>query len=169
MNQNAKTKIKILINSVLFCILAFLVMIVFIPKILGYDTYYIQSESMSPSISKGSLAFAKEVEFKNISPGDVLTFSDDDGKKFFTHRVVEIDAANQMLTTKGDANDEQDPSPTSYYFVVGKVDFAIPLIGYAAKFINSTAGKIIIAAVYIAWAAVEIELYIMKRKAYQED
>ena len=73
MNQDVKTKIKILINSVLFCLLAFLVMIVFIPKLLGYDTYYIQSNSMSPSIKKGSLAFAKEIEFKNISPGDVLT------------------------------------------------------------------------------------------------
>ena len=169
MNQDVKTKIKILINSVLFCILAFLVMIVFIPKLLGYDTYYIQSDSMSPSIKKGSLAFAKEIEFKNISPGDVLTFKNDDSSEFFTHRVVQIDSANQMLTTKGDANDEQDPSPTSYYFVAGKVDFAIPLIGYFAELIHSTAGKIIIAAVYIAWAAVEIELFVMKRKAYQED
>ena len=54
-------------------------------------------------------------------------------------------------------------------YAVGRVDFSMPYAGYVVGFMNSTAGKVIIAAVYIAWIAVEIELYAMKRRADQED
>ncbi len=171
MNQNAnpKEKVKILISAVGACILAFLLMIVFIPKLLGYDTFYVQTESMTPVISKGSLVFVKEVEFDEIKPGDIMTFHSDEGDEFFTHRVIEIDKNNQMLTTKGDANKENDPLPTSFYFAVGRVDFSIPLVGYFAEFLNTLIGKIVIGAVYLAWIAVEIEVFIMKRKSSQEE
>ena len=163
MKTQAKEKIKVLISSVLICLLAFLLMLIFIPKILGYKTFYIKSQSMMPAIPQGSLAFVKETEFKNIKAGDVLTFKNDTGDEFFTHRVVSVDSANQMFTTKGDA------APTSFYFAVGKVDFSIPLLGFVSEFVNSLTGKIIIGAVYIAWIAVEIEIFAVKRKASQED
>ncbi len=171
MNQavSVKEKARMLINAIGFGILAFLLMMVFIPKIMGYETFYIQTGSMGTAIPKGSLVFAKQVPFEEIRAGDVLTFHSDDGDEFFTHRVVKVDEKNQMFTTKGDANEANDPSPTSYYFVQGKVSFSIPLIGYVAEFINSTLGKVIIGAVYLAWIAVEIEIYIMKRKAEQEE
>lgn len=173
MSQNAspspKEKLKILISAAGCCILAFLLMILFVPKILGYQTFYIQTGSMSPSIPKGSLVFVKEVKFDQIKPGDVLTFHSDEGDEFFTHRVIEIDKNNEMFTTKGDANKEADPLPTSYYFVQGRADFSIPFVGYAAEFTDSLIGKVIIGAVYIAWLAVEIEIFIMKRKTLQEE
>lgn len=169
MKTQAKEKIKVLISSVLICLLAFLLMLIFIPKVLGYKTFYIKSQSMMPAIPQGSLAFVKETEFKNIKAGDVLTFKNDTGDEFFTHRVVSVDSANQMFTTKGDANKDNDPAPTSFYFAVGKVDFSIPLLGFVSEFVNSLTGKIIIGAVYIAWIAVEIEIFAVKRKASQED
>lgn len=168
-NVSAKQKVKILISSVACCLLAFLLMVVFIPKFAGYETYYIQTGSMSPVIPEGSLVFVKEIEFANIKPGDIITFCNDDETEFFTHRVIEIDKNNQMFTTKGDANQEEDPAPTSYYFAKGRVDFSIPLVGYIAKFLNSVVGKVVIGAVYLAWIAVEIEMFIMKRKSSQEE
>ncbi len=171
MSQTAsvKEKIKILINALGFGLLAFLIMMVFIPKMLGYETFYIQTGSMGTAVPKGSLVFVKQIAFDDIKVGDVLTFHSDNSEEFFTHRVMAVDEQNQMLTTKGDANKEFDPSPTSYYFVQGKVNFAIPFAGYAAEFIKSTLGKIIIGAVYLAWIAVEIEIFIMKRKSEQEE
>ena len=169
MSRQSTKKIKILIESVALCLLAFLLMMIYIPKIAGYKTFYIKTGSMEQTIPKGSLVFAKKIEFKNVRVGDVLTFTNDTGDDYFTHRVVEIDADNQMFTTKGDANEQNDPYPTAYYFAVGKVDFSIPYVGYAVEFVNSTFGKIIIAAVYIAWIAVEIELYAMKRRAEDQE
>lgn len=169
MKAQTKKKIKALLGSLLICLLAFFLMLIFVPKIMGYKTFYIKTQSMSPTIPRGSLVFVKETEFKNIKAGDVLTFKNDTGDEFFTHRVVSVDSANQMFTTKGDANNANDPAPTSFYFVVGKADFSIPLLGYASAFVNSLTGKIIIGAVYIAWIAVEIEIFAVKRKASQED
>lgn len=168
-NVSPKEKIKILISAVGCCLLVFLLMIVFVPKLLGYSTYYIQTGSMEDAIPEGSLVFAKEVEFSQVKPGDILTFHSDDGTEFFTHRVISIDVNNQMFTTKGDANEEEDPSPTSYYFVEGRVDFSMPFVGYAAEFLDSTIGKVVVGAIYLAWIAVEIEIFIMKRKASQEE
>ena len=171
MNQSAgkKEKVKILISAIGFGLLAFLLMMIFIPKMIGYETFYIQTGSMGLSIPKGSLVFVKEVEFDEIKAGDVVTFHSDEGDEFFTHRVIAIDEKNKMFTTKGDANEEQDPLPTNFYFAQGKVDFSIPLVGYAAEFIDSLVGRIIIGAVYLAWIAVEIEVFFMKRKKSQEE
>ncbi len=171
MNQtvSVKEKTRMMINAIGFGVLAFLLMMVFIPKMLGYETFYIQTGSMGSAIPRGSLVFCKQVPFEEINLGDVVTFHSDDGSEFFTHRVVDVDTKNQMFTTKGDANEDIDPSPTSYYFAHGKVNFSIPLVGYAAEFVNSTLGKIIIGAVYLAWIAVEIEIFIMKRKRVQEE
>lgn len=167
--MNRKGKAKILISSVMICILAFLLMVVYIPKFLGYKTFYITNGSMSPTITKGSMVLEKSVDFEGISEGDVLTFKNDSESEHFTHRVISIDTANKMFKTKGDANEEPDPSDTSYYFAVGKVDFAIPFVGYVLQFLSSTVGKIGIACIYIAWIAIEIEVFVMKRKAPQED
>lgn len=163
------SKIKMLISSVAICILAFLLMMIYIPKIFGYKSFYIETGSMSPTISQGSMVLEKKVDFEDITEGDVLTFKNTEGTKFFTHRVIEIDRANKMFKTKGDANAEQDPSMASYYLVVGRVDFAVPLVGYVLKFLSSTVGRITLACVYIAWIAIEIEIFVMKRKAPQED
>ncbi len=168
-NVSAKQKLKILISSVACCLLAFLLMIVFVPRLAGYETYYIKTGSMAPVIPKGSLVFVKKVDFANVKPGDIMTFHNDDETEFFTHRVIEIDKNNQMFVTKGDANKEEDPAPTSYYFAKGRVDFSIPLVGYIAEFLNSVVGKVVICAAYLAWIAVEIEIFIMKRRTSQED
>lgn len=169
MNQKRTKKIKMLISSIAVCVLSFLLMVVYIPRFMGYEAFYIETGSMSPSIPQGSLVLEKKVEFSQISEGDVLTFRNDTETKYFTHRVVAIDKANKMFTTKGDANDEVDPAETSFYFVEGKVDFSVPLVGYAMEFLNSTTGKIITACIYIAWIAIEIEIFVMKRRAPQED
>lgn len=169
MKQTGKTKIKILISAVAICLLSFLLLIVYIPKIFGYKAFYITNGSMSPTITKGSMVLEKEVGFDEISEGDVVTFKNDSGTEYFTHRVISIDKANQMFKTKGDANEESDPSETNYYFAVGKVDFAVPLVGYVLQLLSSTVGKIGIACIYIAWIAIEIEIFVMKRKAPQED
>lgn len=169
MSRERTAKIKILISSVAICVLVFIMMIVFIPKILGYQTFYIQTGSMSPEIPQGSMVLEKKTEFEEISVGDVVTFTNDNGTEYFTHRIVEIDTANEMFVTKGDANKENDPNETSYYFAVGRVDFSIPLIGYIMEFLHSTVGKIVIGCIYIAWIAIEIEIFVMKRRAPQED
>ena len=44
----------------------------------------------------------------------------------------------------------------------------IPYLGYIVKFLRYTAVKIAVAVIYIAWAAIEIELFLAERKRAYE-
>ncbi|MBR3330218.1 MAG: signal peptidase I, partial [Mogibacterium sp.] len=67
-----------------------------------------------------------------------------------THRVVTNDIAAQEITTKGDANEQNDLSKVSYINVEGKVIFHVPHLGYIASPLSSTMGKIALALIILA-------------------
>lgn len=169
MKSTLKTKkINSFISALFIAVLSLIFLIIFMPMLFGFKGYYIKTDSMSPKISRGSLVLVKEVEFTEVKAGDILTFTNEDGTKQFTHRAVNVDYNSGMITTKGDANKENDPSPTSCNYLKGKVNFSIPFVGYAAIALDTTAGKVIAASVFIAWVAVEIEIFFAGRKKLGE-
>ena len=104
------------------------------------------------------------VAIENSSPKDIVTFTDNYQQKSFTHRIVEIDEQTQSFVTKGDANKENDLGKISAEYAQGKVEVSIPYLGYFVKFLRYTAVKVAIAIIYVAWAAIEIELFMAERK-----
>ena len=163
----ASKKIKLISNIATVAVIIFFFFVTaisLIPKVMGLSGFYVETDSMAPAFSKGSLVFAEKVEFAEIKIGDVLTFESEDTTKRFTHRVYELDNNEQLIYTKGDANDTRDPAPSSYKFVKGRVRYTLPYMGYVIKALNSTAGRIIAGVVIILWLAAEIEIYRIKRK-----
>ena len=136
----------------LFCIIAWA------PRIFGLSPYYVLTDSMKPTFSRGSMVFAKPVAFRDIKEGDVLVFEYKVQKKNFVHRVVRVAEEQQWIFTKGDANRAEDPLPTEYSYCKGKVKFYLPFVGFPAQFLHSTAGKVVVGAGYCLWTAVELEL-----------
>ena len=69
--------------------------------------------------------------------------------------VVEKDDTNEAFTTKGDNNDNIDSSPVSYQRLIGKAVLCIPMLGYIADFIQSSAGMVAgvsaIVLVFVLW------------------
>lgn len=106
------------------------IMLIFLPKMAGYGCYAVATRSMEPTIKRGSLLLTKEIELEKIQENDVLTFSDKNNKIYFTHRVTRVDKINQIIYTKGDANQLEDPSPTKYEYAKGKVEKVFPFLGY---------------------------------------
>lgn len=100
--------------------------IFFVPKLLvkslGTDnpTLTVISGSMWPALHRGDLIFVSKVPLKDIKVGTVLVFRHGNG--LAVHRVVKIQG--NTITTKGDANPEED-APFDYDKVVGRV----PIIG----------------------------------------
>ncbi len=164
--QNLQNKkLNALLTSLVIFISVVCVGIVFLPSIIGLKAYSIETGSMSPTIPEGSMVYIKPCNsFDDYAVGDVVTFTDPSTGKSFTHRVIQTDTANGEFITKGDANAEPDLKPTSAQLAVGKVQLAIPLLGYAASFFKATVVKIAVAVIYIAWAAIEIEIYLAERK-----
>lgn len=70
-----------------------------------------------------------------------------------THRIISKDIKENTFYTKGDANAEADAQGVKYENVIGKVCLSVPLLGYAAFYLNGPEKKIA-AAGFLVWLMV---------------
>ncbi len=125
---------------------------------LSDDAFVVRSDSMSPAIPAGSVVFVEDVSPAEIQVGDVITFEPGGGENRVTHRVIDVrEDGSRQFQTKGDANDDPDPSLVSSEEVVGEVSFHLPLIGYVINFAGSDLGLVALIVVP-ALALVVLEL-----------
>lgn len=85
------------------------------------------SDSMSPTLSKGSIAYLETVSFDQLKIGDIIAF-DTKARNVLVHRIYNI--TGQGIVTKGDNNSMPDNFIVVPNDVIGKVNFSLPLIGY---------------------------------------
>ena len=112
-------------------------------RIIGYQCFNIISPSMEPQYSVGDLIYVKKVNPATIKENDVITFVINEELAVGTHRVVRVDAENQRLYTKGDANEIEDQDPVHFNNVIGVPKFSIPKLGYVSDFIQNPPGMYI--------------------------
>ena len=99
----------------------------------GYSALIVLSGSMEPTIMTGEvIVIHAEPEYKLK---DILTYRD--GSILVTHRIVNV--TNDTYTTRGDANNTDDP-PIKKSQAVGKTIFHIPYLGKAILFVQSPVG-----------------------------
>ena len=63
-----------------------------VPRLWGFQIYAVTSGSMEPKIRTGDVIYVKQVPFQCLEPGDVITFSMNQGRTVVTHRVEKIEA-----------------------------------------------------------------------------
>ncbi len=100
------------------------------------------------NFSAGDLIFIKLIEPDEVEVGDVISFYDPDGSgtSVLTHRVVEIfeKDGKTYFTTKGDANNANDPTPAPAENLIGEyTEFRIAGAGNVAMFMQTTWGLVI--------------------------
>ena len=98
----------------------------------------ILTDSMEKELSVNDLVIIKKTNDYTID--DVVAF--DAGDKIVVHRIIRIDD-NGIITTKGDANEDEDPS-ISVDKIKGEVIKSYPKIGLMIRTIKSPAGSIIL-------------------------
>ena len=114
---------------------------------LTTNLFVVQSGSMQPTISTGSLIIVKSVE--NYSVGNIVTFTSSGLKVkpqgLTTHRIVETREVKERkeYVTKGDANNAPDSATVKNEQVLGKVILAIPYLGYPISFTKTLPGLIL--------------------------
>lgn len=122
-----------------------------VPRFAGIDQYVVVSGSMEPAVPVGSMVYSAQTEPSTLQEGDIIIFSNTGGDSTpITHRVVENRIAEGEIITKGDANPQNDQDPVLYSNVIGKMVLHIPMLGYLAAPIASTAGKIAMGCVILA-------------------
>lgn len=117
---------------VIVCTLAFFT--VFVPLILGAQSYTVLTGSMRPALEPGHLIAVRATPIEEIKPGDIITFQIDSGRpEVATHRVVGVGYSGdgeRLLTTQGDANNVEDANPVQEVQLRGVLVYAIPWLGY---------------------------------------
>ena len=136
------------LSTILLVLLLALAAALIVPKMMGYQEMAVLSGSMEPNIHVGAIVYVKEEPFENIMAGDVITYQLSGGT-YVTHRVVEVDEAEKMVITQGDANDAVDNSPVSSEQIVGKAHFNLPLIGYISIYAKTPLGIGVICGVLV--------------------
>lgn len=127
------------LKYILVIVFAGFVLLSLAPLFLGnsFQSLVVKSSSMEPTIPAGALVFVRATP--SVSPGDVVTFRNPkDPQNKFTHRVVRIE--NNIITTKGDANDQPDPWKLTPKDIVGKAVFSVPYLGYLVAFSKTPLG-----------------------------
>lgn len=116
-------------------------------RLFGIEPFTVLSGSMEPVYSPGDLIYVKEVDYRTLGDGDIITFmlSED---TVATHRIVgvvpdENDPSVIRYRTKGDANDAEDGSLVHYKNVIGSPIFSLPKMGYVANYIQNPPGTYI--------------------------
>ena len=162
-----KAKAHKIISFVLTAFLLAVAILVFLPRIFGLSGYYVESDSMSPTIKKGDLVIVRKVSFEEIRVNDIITFTNNVKTKHCTHRVISVFEDDKSFKTKGDNNDFFDPQRTSFEFVQGKVIYKLPFVGYFSLILDKTVTKVIIVFLLILYTAIEIENYKKRREGFK--
>ena len=132
-------------------------------RLFGLDIFTVISPSMSPNIPTGSLVYVAHTT--DIKENDVITYKLD-ANTLSTHRVIELvpdvnDPSVILYRTKGDANTDPDKQLVSKDQLVGKVVFAIPMLGYVADYIQHPPGSFVAIAVSVALIIVVVIIDIL--------
>lgn len=101
----------------------------------------VKSGSMEPYIKTGGIVVIKPSTSYNV--GDVITFGKDTKTQIpTTHRIIKIngDGPLRTFTTKGDANDTEDPQVTRLTDISGKVIVTVPYLGFVLDFAKKPIG-----------------------------
>ena len=101
----------------------------------------VQSGSMEPTIKTGGIVVIRSVDTYKL--GDIITFGPDTKTQIpTTHRIVGVEGLGptEKFVTKGDANDDADPTLTARSAINGKVIFSLPYLGYLLDFARKPLG-----------------------------
>ena len=126
---------------------------------LGSPVLVVAGPSMSPAVPVGAAVVLEPVDPAELAVGDVVSLKSGPARAIFTHRIVRLVPRDDglWLETKGDANDQPDPSITPASAVIGRVTVALPGAGFALTVLSTPAGVVFILAtgvllITLGWA-----------------
>ena len=131
---------KITGTGVIICTVL-LLGILTLPRVLGYQMFNVISGSMEPEISVGSLIFVEDADPLLLKQGDIIAFNR--SESVVCHRVIDNNTFSGLLTTKGDANEIEDPETVNYDDFIGLVKNHIPYLGGIGAYISTFSGKLL--------------------------
>ena len=143
-------KIYDAIISLLVAAVVILVMLLVGVRLFGIKPFTVLSGSMEPRYYVGSVIYVEEVDPRELSVGDALTFSVNG--TVITHEIINIvdaqSTGDMLFETQGLTNNVSDGYiPVSS--IIGRPVFTIPYLGYVAEYVQKPAGLMGIACAIV--------------------
>lgn len=105
-----------------------------LPALAGWHVNVVMSGSMAPALEPGDIVLSEPVEASSLAAGQVALFEATDGR-VLVHRVRTV-APDGSLTTRGDANPDDDVAPVRATQVMGLARLRVPWIGLPAVWLD---------------------------------
>lgn len=112
---------------------------ILLPAALGLQRYVITGGSMTGTIERGSVVYARLVPVRTLKTGDIITFVPPGMSSPVTHRIVSISTkqGQRVFRTKGDFNSVADPwSITFPQPSLARYSYHIPYLGFALALLS---------------------------------
>ena len=113
--------------TVMSVVSAILVVALLVLLVVGLRPYILESSSMEPTVTKGSLVFVKHNEVSEVKDGDVVVYRTNG--QLVLHRYI---GENRI---QGDANSLAQSITLTDSNYVGTLSFSIPGIGFFVSFL----------------------------------
>ena len=146
-NEGVLKTVADFVSTFVVTIVVIIAILLVIGRFTGIHLFNVESGSMTPEYPVGTLLIDKETDPSLIEQGDVVTFIMNEEGMLVTHRVVSIDRTDKTFTTKGDANNVEDPEPVMWGNVIGKVMFSVPFAGKPFSYISAEENRKIVIGV----------------------
>ena len=116
------------ITTVLVILIVILAVLLVGVRLVGFRVFTVLSGSMEPTYHVGSLIYVKDVDYRQLEAGDVITFMLDENT-VATHRIIQVvpdedEPEVLRFATQGDANDAAERTLGQYKNVIGATVFA---------------------------------------------
>jgi signal peptidase len=133
-------------------VVAVVVLVAVGPRLLPYQTYFVLTGSMEPTISVGALIVLFPATADDLRLGDIITFPRPDRpSELVTHRIYAIetsaDGATRTFLTKGDANPTPDRWQVSANGPGWRYAFNVPCLGYAFEAMASPLARLLLVVI----------------------
>lgn len=112
------------------------------PSVFGCSVFRVTTGSMEPAIPVNSLVVVRKIDPCELKVGDVISFYSRDpllDNMVNTHRIAAIAQEGQTIrfTTRGDANNVDDPYETTQEELIGKVIVSSYRLGLLVRLVSN--------------------------------
>jgi signal peptidase len=172
----ARRTLDIILIALILLVLATVIVARVIPTVTGGATFVVGGGSMDPAIPMGAVVIVGLVTADELAVGDVVSVKVGEQQAIFTHRITRLVDRDGVawLQTKGDANEDEDPSIIPATAVIGRVAVTLPYAGYAVRLLSTAQGVLFLLALGMlmlagAWLleSLEIDQASARRRAAQ--
>ena len=163
MIKKKKNNIIVLVSFGLLVMVVVLSILFMGVRLLGYNTYPVLDDEMSPAYRLGSLAYVKKIEKHDIQSGTIISYRAGEGGAISMQRVETVLDGGLRFRTNADKGSSIESKDVLLEDIIGSPDFSIPLVGYFAVLVRNKVGFIFMASFLVLLAILNTYGYFWRK------